>query len=58
MLISIMQLKFESTIKIDQTWWRHHFEDNEYMQDIKRSKIVWLKMSEKHMSFTGLWFHS
>ena len=32
MLISVMVLKFESTVKIDQFWWRHHFEDNENMK--------------------------
>ena len=29
MLIPIMLLKFESTDKINGTWWRHHCEDNE-----------------------------
>ena len=32
MLISIMALKFESTVKIDRIRLRHHFEDN---KDIK-----------------------
>ena len=26
-----MVLKFESTVKIDQIWWRHNFEDNKNM---------------------------
>ena len=29
-----------------------------FQQDIIRSKIAWLKMSEKHMSFTGLQIRS
>ena len=32
MLISIMLQKFESTVKIDHIWWRHHFENNENMK--------------------------
>ena len=32
MLISIMLLKFESTVKMDHIWWRHHSEENENME--------------------------